>query len=105
MTSNGLGRAATWVACEVLFQGHPKIVVDALKGKVSNMRCPVCGKKTLDEYMLYNEVWAKMGLGRYDNLHLACLEKPLLRPLKEEDFPDVSVNDRVLEKLNLWRKR
>jgi len=57
-----------------------------------NNECPVCGKETLDQFMVTDECWAEAGFTFYQNVHLHCLAETLDRPLVLADFPDSPVN-------------
>jgi len=55
--------------------------------------CVVCGEETHDAYMLKKEVWEGEGkLGRYQNLHLKCVEEHLGRNLTVDDFTSAPIN-------------
>lgn len=57
--------------------------------------CPVCGRKTVQDYMVTDTVWAQCGLRHEDNLHLSCLEERLGRRLTLEDFVEVPANEAI----------
>lgn len=63
-----------------------------------NYECPVCHLRTHDQYMVTIECWQEAGLDYYDNLHLACLEIKLGRPLVLADFTDAPINDELFER-------
>ncbi len=62
----------------------------------TNLRCPVCGKDTQDDYMTTKECWQEANLHYFDNVHLACLPLRLGRPLTPADFIDAPINDEIL---------
>lgn len=61
-----------------------------------NLYCVICGHKTYDQYMLYEETWKEAGLKKSDNAHVACVRKKLGRSLKITDFTDSHINNTIM---------
>jgi hypothetical protein len=76
---------------------HQKALADllqALDGSVAEQvpTCAVCGKPTVDYYVVQDDVWVAAKLNRTDHAHLACLRVRLQRPFKSSDLTEAPVN-------------
>ena len=69
-----------------------------------NLKCPVCGHTTNDQYMVTENCWNEAGFDFFDNVHLKCLEKQLKRLLVSEDFVDAPINEWIQTATKKWTR-
>jgi hypothetical protein len=74
---------------------------------ISSRACPICKEGDpfhTSGYMLNDKVWYQVMPTHKGWPHLACFEKRLGRPLREEDFEDVPLNRMLFLGIKIGRR-